>query len=80
MSRYPTSIIPNIQDTTMSDASIITKQLNTFYQLPVTNEKGRALINSIHSAPSYKRMTDVEPEAMTRVRKWYDKPTKPEQQ
>lgn len=77
---YQTSVIPNIQDTTVTDAAHIAKQLTTFYKLPVTNEKGRALIDAIHSAPSYKQMTDVEPGAMSRVRKWYDKPIKQEQQ
>lgn len=80
MSLYQTSIIPNIQDTTQTDAMQISKQLNTYYALPVTNEKGKKLIDSIHSSPSYKQMVDVEPGAMSRVRKWYDKPVKQEQQ
>jgi hypothetical protein len=77
---YPTSVIPNVQDTTKKDAAHLAKQLNTFYRYPVTNEKGKALINAIHSTPSYKRITDVDPDALTHVRRWYEKPTKPDQQ
>lgn len=80
MPLYPTSIIPNIQDTTPEDKAHLASQLNTYYRYPVTNAKGQAMIRAIHSAPSYKRITDVEPEALTHVRRWYEKPTKPEQQ